>query len=111
MKDYHHPRGVNHEYLQPINKGLIVLRKHTTIIHENRAIKTTQEREHDGLKNEVTITNKEEFTMSTATTYIHEPNCIENEHTSITHDDWTIKTTQEGEHDGLKNEVTITSPE
>ena len=56
--------------------------EHTSIPHEDQAIKTTQEGEHGGLKNEVTITSQEEFTMSTAIAHIQEPNCTENEHTS-----------------------------
>ena len=83
--------------------------EYTSITDDDRAIKTTQEGEHSGLKNEVTITNQEEFTMSTIIAHIHEPNCTENEHTSITHEDRAIKTTHEGEHDGLKNEMTIIS--
>ena len=55
----------------------------TTHIHEpnyteDEAIKTTQEGEHDGLKNEVTITSLEEFTMSTATTHTEEQQHVEN---------------------------------
>ena len=83
----------------------------TSITHEDQAIKTTQEGEHGSLKNEVTTTVQEELTMSTATTHIQESNCTKNEYTSITDDDRAIKTTQEGEHSGLKNEVIITSQE
>ena len=56
--------------------------EHTSITHEDQAIKTTQEGRHGGLKKEVTITNQEEFTMNTTIAHIQEPNCTETEHTS-----------------------------
>ena len=40
-----------------------------------------------------------------------EPDYTKNEHTSISHEDQPIKTSQEGEHGGLKKEVTITIQE
>ena len=55
----------------------------TTHIHEpnyteDEAIKTTQEGEHSGLKNEATITSQEDFTMSTVISHIHEQQHVEN---------------------------------